>query len=187
MSVVTFETLREIQRKEKKSERLSELKDEFYKAAKEYFERTAVDSYRDELRNAQNIFDDIIERREKKILNYALSSVRLREKADTKLMTTREWELYESLVAAIKNYREATDLKGAKFELKELEKPQTLSDLAGEKNNGKGFLKIELLDELPEIVGADLKEYGPFKKGDVATIPKENAQLFISNGKAKEL
>jgi len=61
MSVVTFETLREIQRKEKKSEQLSELKDEFYKAAKEYFERAAGNSDSSELRNAQNIFDDIIE------------------------------------------------------------------------------------------------------------------------------
>lgn len=187
MAVVTFETLREIQRREKKSEQLSELKDEFYSAVKEYFERAGKEDL-SELRNAQITFDDIVERREKKILNQALSTIRLREKADIKLMSTREWELYEGIVSSLKNYREAIDLKGGKIEIKELAKPQTLSDLVtGEKNNGSEFLKVEILEELPEIVGTDLKDYGPFKKGDVTTLPKENALLFISNGKAKEL
>ncbi|HIJ97830.1 TPA: DNA replication complex GINS family protein [archaeon] len=187
MAVVTFETLREIQRREKKSEQLSELKDEFYKGAKEYFERTKNEDL-SELRNAQIIFEDVIERREKKIINQALSTVRLREKADIKVMSTKEWEMYESLVSSLKNYREAIDLRGAKIEIKDLTKPQSLSDLIPEKKgNGGEFLKVEVLDELPEIVGTDLKDYGPYKKGDVVSIPRENAQLFISNGKAKEL
>ncbi len=184
MAVVTFETLREIQRREKKSEQLSELKDEFYKGAKEYFERAKEDL--SELKNAQIIFEDIIERREKKILNQALGTVRLREKADIKLMSTREWEMYESLVSSLKNYREAIDLKGAKIEIKEIQKPQSLSDSLPEAKNNGAHIKVEILEELPEIVGADLKEYGPFQKGDIASLPRENAELFISKGKAKE-
>ncbi|MDC1103592.1 hypothetical protein OAS49_03660, partial [Nitrosopumilus sp.] len=35
---------------------------------------------------------------------------------------------------------------------------------------------IRFLDNVDEIVGADLEKYGPFKAEDIATIPYENAQ-----------
>ena len=39
---------------------------------------------------------------------------------------------------------------------------------------------IRFLDNVDEIVGADLEKYGPFKAEDIATIPYENAQALIA-------
>lgn len=41
--------------------------------------------------------------------------------------------------------------------------------------------------DFPQIVGEDLKTYGPFKKGDIATLPKANAQTLIVRGLAYKI
>ncbi len=188
-TIITFETLREVQRKEKKSETLAELTDEFYSGVKEYFTRAAkVDL--NETRNARTIFEDIIDRREKKILNQALRTVRMREKADIKSMTTKEKELFEKLVNMLGVFREQTDVEGNKFALKEtkVEKPEDIEEVIADEENNKEevpYIKIKLLADVPEIVGADMNDYGPFKSGEIVKLPKENADIFLSNGKAQ--
>lgn len=39
---------------------------------------------------------------------------------------------------------------------------------------------VRFLQEMDQIVGADLEKYGPFKAEDVATIPFENAQALLA-------
>ena len=46
---------------------------------------------------------------------------------------------------------------------------------------------IRFLDEVDEIVGADLEKYGPFKTEDIATIPYENAQALIAKNIATKV
>lgn len=46
------------------------------------------------------------------------------------------------------------------------------------------LVKIRVLEDLPAIVGADLKTYGPFKKREVYEIPKENAEDLVKKGVA---
>ena len=53
--------------------------------------------------------------------------------------------------------------------------------------NSPGLLVIRFLQEIPEIVGADMKTYGPFKPEDIASIPKENAKTLIKQGIAAEV
>ena len=43
---------------------------------------------------------------------------------------------------------------------------------------------VRFLQEVDEIVGADLEKYGPFKIEDIATIPYENAQALIAKNAA---
>ncbi len=186
-TIVTFETLREVQRREKKSEKLAELNEDFYSWVKEYFKRTEKGDSA-ELRNAKNIFDDIIDRREKKILNQALRTVRLRERTNTKVMASSEKELFESLIGLLGNFREKIDLNTEKFELKEMKKdaPEDIEELIEkEKETTAEYVKIKILEDVnEEIVGSDMKEYGPFKSGDIIELPSENANLFIEKGKA---
>ena len=40
-------------------------------------------------------------------------------------------------------------------------------------------------EDVPEFLGVDLRKYGPFKKGDIAKIPEENAKILIESGKAE--
>ncbi len=187
MAIVTFETLREVQRKEKKTEKLAELSDEFYAEAMQYFERSAKNDL-NEARNGRSIFDDIVDKREKKILNHALQSVRLRERADLRGMTTNEREFFSKLVDSIKEFRESVDANSGKIEMKEIGK--TKEEVPIERENpleNPDFIKIKVLEDVPEIVGIDMNDYGPFKKGEIARLPRENAELFVNKGKAERV
>ena len=46
---------------------------------------------------------------------------------------------------------------------------------------------VRFLEDIPEIVGVDLRIYGPFKKEDVASIPVPNAQALEKQGAAKAI
>jgi DNA replication initiation complex subunit (GINS family) len=46
---------------------------------------------------------------------------------------------------------------------------------------------VRFLKEVPAIVGADLKIYGPFAAEDVATLPAENARVLAKHGAAMEI
>jgi DNA replication factor GINS len=60
--------------------------------------------------------------------------------------------------------------------------------LPKEKKTGpKDVMVVRILQEIPEIVGADMKTYGPFKPEDIVTLPKENAKTLIKQGAATEV
>jgi len=42
------------------------------------------------------------------------------------------------------------------------------------------------LADIPQIIGDDIKQYGPFKKGEVAFLPKRSAELLIKKGTARK-
>ena len=45
-----------------------------------------------------------------------------------------------------------------------------------------GLIVVRFLQDIPEIVGVDMKSYGPFKKEDVASLPIPNAQALVKQG-----
>jgi DNA replication initiation complex subunit (GINS family) len=46
---------------------------------------------------------------------------------------------------------------------------------------------VRILKELGEIVGTDLRRYGPFKPGDVAFLPWPTARIMIAEGDATKI
>jgi len=46
---------------------------------------------------------------------------------------------------------------------------------------------LRFLQEIPALVGADMKTYGPFMPEDIATLPPENARILIKQGMAIEV
>jgi DNA replication factor GINS len=46
---------------------------------------------------------------------------------------------------------------------------------------------VRLLKDVPTIVGADLKTYGPFKMEDVASLPTENVRILIKQNLAEKV
>lgn len=45
-----------------------------------------------------------------------------------------------------------------------------------------------ILTDIPEkIIGADMRNYGPFIKGEIASIPAQNAELMIRHGAARKV
>ena len=52
-------------------------------------------------------------------------------------------------------------------------------------NGTSKLLVVRFLDEHPQLVGVDLKTYGPFKADDLAALPAENARLIIRKNQAE--
>ena len=46
---------------------------------------------------------------------------------------------------------------------------------------------LRFLQDIPEIVGTDLRIYGPYKKEDVGSLPNQNAIALVKQGMAKEI
>jgi len=46
---------------------------------------------------------------------------------------------------------------------------------------------LRFLQDIPEIVGTDLRIYGPYKKEDVGSLPNQNAIALVKQGVAKEI
>lgn len=46
---------------------------------------------------------------------------------------------------------------------------------------------VFFLSKLPKIVGEDMKFYGPFVRGSVASIPKRTADLLVKKGVARKI
>jgi DNA replication factor GINS len=64
-------------------------------------------------------------------------------------------------------------------------KSKFLESLA--QNHKTKKIVIRFLNEVDEIIGADLEKYGPFKTEDIATIPYENAQALIAKNIATKV
>jgi DNA replication factor GINS len=54
-------------------------------------------------------------------------------------------------------------------------------------NHKTKTIVVRFLQEVDEIIGADLEKYGPFKTEDIATIPYENAQALIAKNIATKV
>jgi DNA replication initiation complex subunit (GINS family) len=50
-----------------------------------------------------------------------------------------------------------------------------------------GRAALRFLKEVPAIIGADMKTYGPFKVEDIAALPIENTKILIKQGLAEKL
>ena len=54
-------------------------------------------------------------------------------------------------------------------------------------NHKTKTMVLRFLQDVDEIVGADLEKYGPFKPEDIATLPYENAQALITKKVATKI
>ncbi len=41
---------------------------------------------------------------------------------------------------------------------------------------------MAFLQEIPKFVGIDMGHYGPYRAGDIATVPEDNAKLLVDKG-----
>jgi DNA replication initiation complex subunit (GINS family) len=172
---ITFEFIRRIQREETTEPKLSQIPEDFYQKARDYLEqkRKITEKKNDkleslEVKNVERLLEDIFNRRETKMINNAIITVRTGIPPQN--LIKDEKEFFESAVNMMKTQRE-----------------RVLNLLFKKTKEIKEFEKIEFNEDVEEFVGIDLKKYGPFKKGNVVDIPIENAKLLIKMKKAKKL
>jgi DNA replication initiation complex subunit (GINS family) len=170
---ITFELIRKIQREEEASPKLSKLPENFYENVKKYLQqkRKILEKMEDrkasvEIKNIERLVEDIFNRRERKIVTQAINSARVNLTVEN--LTEEEKEFFQKIERMIKERRE-------KF-LKELM----------EKGEKEKVSMVVFKEAVPEFLGADLKTYGPFEKGDIARLPEENVKILVERGLAEE-
>ena len=56
-----------------------------------------------------------------------------------------------------------------------------------EKDEKQAMTVLRFIEEIPALIGSDLNAYGPFAPEDIATLPTENARIFVRQGLAIEV
>jgi DNA replication initiation complex subunit (GINS family) len=167
---ISFELIRKIQREEQRVPKLTKLPEGFYDSLSAYLDqkrkmkedrRTAL-----EMKNIELLLEDIFNRRERKILNFAIIAARTGIPPEN--LSEEEMEFFNKIVDTIKQRRN-----------------ENLKKMLGDKKEELATL-IVFKEEVPEFVALDEKTYGPFKKGDIAKLPEENMRVLIERGIAEE-
>ena len=196
---VTYETLFDLLRREKGRNDLQELEKTFYEDVKEYIDeknntlkttisRGEKEKINIQLKNIKKILRELYDLREKKIINLAASKVRTNSNLiDTSKLLEKEKSLYNEACELFLKYKlqviekiinsddvqETPQVK--QQEPKEEEPPETQEEQ-----------KIKILHDLPRFLGTDKKIYGPYKKGDLTTLPEETAKLLLDKKRAEQ-
>ncbi len=167
--ILTFETIGKIHKDEESSVKLSKIPDDFFEKAKEYVKSKEDAAKNDptiaqEFQNVKHRLMFVMEARERKILNMALYSVRTGLPPEN--LTATEKPFFESILNSLKNFK------------------QFREDVLEPKYNAS--LKIvAFAEDVEAFLGEDMVSYGPFKRGDIASIPGKNADILIEGKKAE--
>ncbi len=164
--VITFRYIREIHLEEKNSQKLAKIPENFYELVKDYLEKKEQEGNLSEIKNVKIMVEEIFNRRERKIINFAIISARTGFVPEN--MTEEEKMFFEKLVEVIKSRRSSI-----------------LEKLTQDKKSDDNLVIFK--EDVPSFIGADGEEYGPFSKGDIAKLPKENAELLVKQGYAEWL
>jgi len=171
---LSYEEIRKIHRKETESNLLTEIDENFFDELKEYINEEKKDATKDsfddskirKLSNVKRMIEDIFYLRQRKIINRVI----LDTKKETNIkqnLTLYEQQMYYKLKKILDEYLD---------EYKQLFKKE---------NKKEELIKIKLLSDIPEFIGVDMKEYGPFQKGDIIKISSSIAKLLINKEKAE--
>ena len=198
--VITYEILYEILRKEKYRAELQKVDENFYASVIKYlqeklailesqakknsvFASTELEKTQTQLRNVIKILKELYEKRETKIIQFALFSSRSQNLQDTSTMLPEEYALYCGLKDMFDTYRKGiinNILENKMPEIKLVEQKDLKTE---EKTDSKLVL---VLSDVPEFVGPDLNVYGPYKVGETQELPLMVAGMLISTGQAKD-
>lgn len=197
MELITYETIRNAHRAEKEEE-LQKLPEGFFESVRSWFKHK--ENMKDttsllEVENAKKLLDDIINRRQKKIVLSALRTIRGELPPTT--LSDEERKFFDEVVNSLKSFKNEINerfkgydtiveekIEDAKKTVEELKPEEEIKNIFV-KPDGK--LLVKALKDLPEFVGSDLKNYGPLKTGDVITLPEEIGNLLISRKVAENI
>ncbi|MEM3030567.1 MAG: hypothetical protein QXH27_02420 [Candidatus Micrarchaeia archaeon] len=173
MADISYEELRRIQAREKREPGLCELEADFYDRVNAHVaeRRSRLEKKFDfaaarEYENTLKILRDIYAKREQKILLLALRAARGEEEANG--LTREERALFDSVVKLLREC--STRFQGI------LEVGAAARELSKR--------RVKILRDVPEFVGKDMMNYGPFKLGEDVLLPENEAARLERLGMA---
>jgi DNA replication initiation complex subunit (GINS family) len=166
--MITYADIQKIYMNEKAATELQKIDDCFYYDAADLL--TKIDAeHREHI--SKRVYE-IFERRRNKIVFAALRSGQ-KEPAN---MVPAEKKFCEKISKDLEDYKEV--LSGEPSSNKE--EDTTIVNAQIRK------AKVRFLTQFPSIIGSDMVHYGPFKEGDIADIPRDNAKVLVEEEAAEE-
>ena len=204
---ITYEILFELLRKEKDTADLQKLESTFFNDFVDYLnekkkmlnKEDALFSYDEkkkvekQIDNARRIIKGIYERREKKILNIALTKSRTKSDViDTSSFLENEKKFFDEIVKVLDVFRNEVidniiDGKQISTSTIEKEKINKTDENVQNKKKIENIKLVRFLYSVPKFVGKELEEYGPFEEEDIANLPGDIADILIGKGRAEEI
>jgi len=167
--MLTYEVIRKIAMDEKAAPKLTKLPADFFENVRVYLDKKDKISQskedRWELDSAKRWLQDLLDMRERKLLMIAPAYVKSGVMPGD--ITAEEEGFFDRLVEQIKEFRARNKdvLEG---------KTEVLGSVA-------------FMQDVPRFIGVNMRNYGPFSKGDVANIPEDNAKVLIEKQAAKKI
>jgi len=178
-----YNELYEAWKREKESAELQSLLKDFYVKLTEYMRKiraegrmldektTKAKLLTHESKNVQKMVKELVLLRHEKTVRKAL----IGEMMQIEGLSQEEEKLVKEVAPSFESFHALLkDILGGRLpQVKSTEKPK------------KRVLRF--IKEIPAIIGADMKTYGPFKPEDVASLPLENAKILTKQGVAVEV
>ena len=162
--MLTFESIRELERAERESKKLQKIPDNFLSELKDYIERKEKLNPDDllEFQAVKSTITRLLELREKKIIDSALITARTGLPPENLL--TSEAELFWAIVERLKRFREDFFGKAVQSQRKVLWR----------------------VIKSAEFVGPDLKEY-KLQQDETIELPADVAEILLKSGTVEEV
>ncbi len=168
-------------RQDSESFKLGRLPPDFYVKVAGYLKRLREESrmldkrtvkaslIESEIRNAKRMLRELIRIRYRKLVKKLAESQEL----SPDVLTIEEKKICAGLLPLAETYRKFANslLQGH------------IPEVKMDKEHRHTVLRF--LKDIPAIIGADMKTYGPFRVEDVASLPIENARVLVKQGLAE--
>jgi len=181
---IDYDELRRVYRLEKNTSKPVELTEDFYNSLNE-FVKIEKDKYLESLKDAGNsrakefnnlkkLLEEFFSIRQKKLLNAALVSLHTGEFSEERL-ALQERELYRHVLSALQKHQSLFDGIFA----------NEVSEARAREKQDLNFVQVKMTKAVPSFMGTNMKEYGPFRQEQNASLPYKVAKLLISKGMAE--
>lgn len=178
-----YDELYKVWKKEKEISEIQVLPNNFYARIADYIKKMKEENRMldrkttksklldNEFKNVKIMVGELFQIRYKKFREKALAQ----ETVARTVLTEEEEKLYREVLSITEAYQAFS-------------KDILRGQLANIKHWGKkSVVVLRFTQEIPALVGSDMKTYGPFEPEDIATLPPENARILIKQGVAVEV
>jgi DNA replication factor GINS len=179
-----YEELFAAWRFEVENDELGSLSSDFYARLADYVQRIKEESrmldkkgvktrlLEREMTQVQRMVDELVWARYKKLIRLLTES----QKVPSDLLAAEEAKLGEDFVSLVEAYRSFA---------KKLLQGHVSEVAVTESRKPNKRVTLRFLKDIPAVVGADMKTYGPFLAEDVGSVPVENAKILVKRGLAE--
>ncbi|MFX0106939.1 MAG: hypothetical protein ACFE7R_01515 [Candidatus Hodarchaeota archaeon] len=141
-------------------------------------DKLQADLYSQEAWNLEHILKDLLTLRKRKIIDSALSQKRPRGS-----MILAEEELFNRLTRAIEGHIEFVKESVTGHVSATIRRSSARESTESDDSDAIEYLLVRFLKSIKDpFLGIDEATYGPFKKEDIATIPADNARVWLQDG-----